>query len=299
MTNFEIEILNKIRENISPFFESIFKFITNFGGQEILILAIVIIYFVFSKKLGQRIAFAIFTSLLVNNSLKVIIDRVRPFNHSKATYTLTEDVTSNATGQSFPSGHAQNSAVSYGSIFFTYKKNYLTIIGIVLIVLVALSRVMLGVHYPTDVIVGIILGLVLAYFGTKLHEKYEDDFDNQIKLYIIVAIIFMPFLFIYINKMKSNYVAYKDLYTIYGFYLGYVVACWLEKKYVDFNEAMNIRYRIIRAVVAVVIVLGLLIGLKTIFPKDNVIFDMIRYFMLSFVGLGIYPIVFKNILFKK
>lgn len=299
MTNFEIEILNKIRENISEFFESIFKFITNFGGQEILILAIVIIYFVFSKKLGQRIAFAIFTSLLVNNSLKIIVDRVRPFNHPKATYTLTEDVTSHATGQSFPSGHAQNSAVSYGSIFFTYKKNYLLIIGIVLIVLVALSRIMLGVHYPTDVIVGAILGLLLAYFGTKLHEKYEDNFNNQMKLYILVAILFLPFIFIYINKLKINYVAYKDFYTIYSFYLGYIVACWLEKKYVDFNEAMNIRFRIIRAIIAVIIVLGLLIGLKAIFPEDNVVFDMLRYFTLSFVGLGVYPIVFKNLLFKK
>lgn len=299
MTNFEIDIINRIRESITPFFDSLFKFITNFGGQEVLILAIVIVYFVFSKKLGQRIAFTIFGSLLVNNSLKSMIDRVRPFNHSNANYTLGEDVLSDATGQSFPSGHAQNSSVSYTSIALTFKKNYIWIISIVLIVLVALSRIMIGVHYPTDVIVGAVLGIILSFIGIKLHMKYENDFSKQLTLYIIVAIIFLPFVLIYINKVKTDYVAYKDLFTIYGFYIGYIAAVYLEKKYVDFDESMSIKFRIIRAILAIVIVLGLLLGIKAIFPKDNIVFDMIRYFMLSFVGLGVYPIITKNLLFKK
>ncbi|MCK9471246.1 MAG: phosphatase PAP2 family protein [Bacilli bacterium] len=299
MTNFEIEILNKIRENISSFFDSLFKFITNFGGQEILILTILVVYFVFSKKQGQRIAFSIFTSLLVNNSLKVVVDRIRPFNHPNATYPVEEAVREHASGMSFPSGHAQNAAVTYSSIAFSYKKNYLWIISSILILLVGLSRVILGVHYPTDVIIGIILGVVLAYFGLKLHEKYENDFKNQIRLYLIVAIIFLPFLFIYLNKLKTNYFEYKDLFTIYSFYIGYILAVLLEKKYLDFDESVHLKFRIIRAIIAIIIVLGLLIGLKAVFPKDNIIFDMIRYFMLSFVAIGVYPIILKNSLFKK
>lgn len=298
MANFEIDLLNKIRDSISPILDSIFEVITFIGGQEILILVIVTVYFVFSKKLGQRIAYAIFGSLLINNSLKVIIDRVRPFNNPKATYALDSSVTEHATGQSFPSGHAQNSSVAYSSIALTYKKNYLWIISIVLIVLVALSRVLIGVHYPSDVIVGIILGISLAYFGTKLHIKYEDDFSKQIKLYLITAAIFLPILFIYIGKLKEEYVLYKDIYTIYAFYIGYILAVYIEKKYLDFNEFPTLKFRIIRAIIAVVIVLGLLLGLKVIFP-ENVIFDMLRYFSLSFIGLGIYPLLFKNNLFKK
>src|SRR5690554_19348 len=113
MSNFEIELLNRIRENVSPFFESLFNFFTNLGGQEILILVIIVIYFVFSKKIGQQLGYTIFLSLLVNNTLKVIVDRVRPFNHPKATYTLDEDVMSNANVCLFPSERAKHTSETY------------------------------------------------------------------------------------------------------------------------------------------------------------------------------------------
>ncbi len=117
-------------------------------------------------------------------------------------------------------------------------------------------------------------------------------------LYITTAAIFLPFILIYFSKINTNYIGYKDLFTIYSFYLGFILAVYLENRFVDFNEDIHLKYRIIRAVIAVVIILSLMLGLKFIFPKDNIFFDMIRYFSLSFVGLGIYPIVFKNSLFK-
>ena len=75
MNDFEIEILNRIQEVMSEFLRK-FSLLTNLGGQEILIVAIIIVYFIVSKKQGQRIAFAIFSSLLINNALKVIINRI-------------------------------------------------------------------------------------------------------------------------------------------------------------------------------------------------------------------------------
>lgn len=299
MNNFEIELINKLRNSVIPAIDGVFKFITNLGGQEILILIIITVYFIFSKKLGQRIAFTIFGSLLVNNSLKVLINRIRPFNHPNANYSVSDSVMSHATGMSFPSGHSQNSAVSYFAIAKTFNKKILWIISTVLVILIGLSRVVLGVHYLTDVIVGVILGLLFAIYGSKLHEKYENNFKMQMRLYLITALLFLPFIIIYINKVNTNYVGYKDLFTIYTFYLGYISAVYLEKRFVDFGEEMSLRFRIIRAVIAVFIVLGLLLGLKAVFPKDNIFFDMLRYFMLSFVGLGIYPILTKNLLFKK
>lgn len=298
MNDFEIEILNKIQEVMSEFLRKFFLFLTNLGGQEILIVAIIVVYFIVSKKQGQRIAFAIFSSLLINNALKVIINRDRPFKHPNRTYDV-DSVEASASGMSFPSGHSQNAAVSYSSIAFTYKKRYLWIAAIFLIFLVALSRIMLGVHYPTDVIVGVILGLLIAYFGMKLYDKFAINFRNKMLLYIIVAIIFLPFLFIYISKMKASYFEYKDLYTIYAFYIGYVAAVFIEGMFVDFDESVSLKLRVVRAVIAIIIVLGLLLGLKAVFPKDKVLFDMLRYFLLSFITIGVYPICLKKSLFKK
>lgn len=297
MNNFEINILNWIRK--ITFFDPLFKVITFLGGQEFLILIVIIIYFIISKKKSQRIAFSIFTSLLLNNSLKAVIDRVRPFNNPNRKYSLDDSITGGATGQSFPSGHSQNSSVTYSSIALTFKNKTLNIVAIFTIAFVGISRIVLGVHYPSDVVVGIILGLIIAYFGLKLHLKYEDDFKKQITLYIVVAIIFLPFSFFFINKVKLNYIAYKDLYTTYAFYIGFIGAVIIEKKWVDFNESNPLKLRIIRAIIAIIIVIIIQFGLKLIFPENNIYFDMFRYFLLSFISLGIYPLLFKNLLFSK
>lgn len=299
MNNFEIEILNKIRELIPKFLDYFFRFITFFGGQEILILAIIIIYFIISKKDGQKIAYTIFFSLLFNNVLKVIVNRIRPFRHPNSTYQLPDSVTHGATGQSFPSGHSQNAATAYSAIILTYKNKRLKIILITLITLVAISRIMLAVHYPTDVLVGIIIGIGFAYLGLFLHSKFSKDFKSEVILNLITALIFLPFLFIYINKITTDYAVFKDLYTLYSFYIGFILAIILEHKFLNFNEDEPLKIRIIRTFIAIVIVASLMFGLKFVFPKDKMIFDMLRYFLLSFITIGIYPIVFKNKLFKK
>jgi len=297
MSNLEIEILNKIREIITPFLDTLFTIFTYLGGKELIIIMIIVIYFIISKKDGQKIAYTIFLSLLSNNAIKVIVNRIRPFNHPKATYKVNDTAYQSATGMSFPSGHSQNASVSYLGAARIYKKKKIWIIASILVFLVCISRIMLGVHYPTDVLSGAILGIFFVYFGMNLYQKWEKE-NKQIILNIVTAIVFLPFIFIYLKKLNTNYLAYKDLYTIYSFYLGYIIAIYLENKYVNFNEDISLKIRIYRAIVSLIIVLIIQLGLKTLFPKDKVFFDMLRYFLISFLGIGIYPIVFKNIFFK-
>ena len=81
MNAFEIEIINQIREAITPFFDKVLEFITILGEQTILILLLLIIYFIISKREGQIIAFSVFTTLLLNNAIKICIQRIRPFDN--------------------------------------------------------------------------------------------------------------------------------------------------------------------------------------------------------------------------
>jgi len=298
MLEFEINIINKLQSSLTPFFEKLFEIVTYFGGQEVLIVVILFIYFVYSKKAGQRIAFTVFGSLLLNNSLKGVINRTRPFDNPKAEYQLDSAITDHATGQSFPSGHSQNSAVSYTSIGILFKKKEIWVIVALLIAIIGLSRVVLGVHYPTDVIAGITLGISFAVVGMHIHQKVEEDFQKQMMLYGIVAIIFLPFIFIFWRKEFTDIEKYKDFYTGYAFYIGYVISVWLERKYVNFNCKNFLIIRVIRSILALVIVVVILFGLKAILNDENILMDMLRYFMLSFVGLGVYPIITKKWLFS-
>ena len=96
MNSFEIQIINKIREFMTPFLDKLLEFITILGEETILILLLLGIYFIISKREGQIIAFSVFTTLLINNAIKISVQRIRPFEHPERTFDPIREQT--ATG---------------------------------------------------------------------------------------------------------------------------------------------------------------------------------------------------------
>ncbi|HNZ49974.1 MAG TPA: phosphatase PAP2 family protein [Bacilli bacterium] len=297
MTELELRFIEWLRSIATPTTDAIFEFITSLAEQSILIAILVIIYFFYSKKTGQNIAFTIFFSMLLNNSLKGLVGRVRPFKHPQATFEPARVET--ATGASFPSGHTQNATVAYTLFSRLFKSKGVKWVAAILIALVGISRLVLGVHYPSDVLAAIVFGLGSVWLGSYLHKRYEDDFQKQIVLYALMAVFFLPFVFIFWRKDYNDIVLFKDFYSAYAFYLGYVVAIYFEKKVVDFDCTQTIKVRLIRTILAVVVVIAIQFGLKLAFPEHSIFFDMLRYFLLALVTLGIYPILTKKWLFYK
>jgi membrane-associated phospholipid phosphatase len=294
----EIELLNRIREFITPgsFLDKLFEFITFFGEQYILIIVMIMVYFAYSKKVGQRMAFAIFGSLLINNAVKAIIRRPRPFENPNCEYTPTRPET--ATGYSFPSGHTQNAAVTYTSLSMILKKKRYWVITGIMVLLIAVSRMFLGVHYLTDVLTGAVLGIASSFLGFWLHKKFESNFGKQIGLYLAMAVFFLPLLFIFWDDVHEDYNKFRDFYISYSFYLGFIAATAAEHRLMDFDCSQPFRIRIIRAFGALIVAGGTLFGLDKLFSEQNVIFDMIRYFCVAFTTLAIYPLIFRKLLFR-
>ena len=101
--------------------------------------------------------------VLLNNLLKVGFDRPRPQIFEWGSHALSS---------SFPSGHAMSAAAVYGTVAYLaarlqkrYVHRIITLVAaFILIVLIAATRLYLGVHYPSDVLAGIIIGLAWASF---------------------------------------------------------------------------------------------------------------------------------------
>lgn len=101
--------------------------------------------------------------VLLNNLLKVGFDRPRPQIFEWGSHALSS---------SFPSGHAMSAAAVYGTVAYLaarLQKRYVhrvitLVIAFILIILIAVTRLYLGVHYPSDVLAGIIIGLAWASF---------------------------------------------------------------------------------------------------------------------------------------
>lgn len=275
----ELEILRHIQSIANPFFDFLFQLITMCGEQIVLISIISIIYWALDKKFGEYIAYSVLTSVLLNNAVKDIFKMKRPIGE-EGIRTLREKT---ATGYSFPSGHTQSSASFYGAMAIYLKKKAMYIIATIMIISIGFSRLYLGVHYPKDVIVGGILGVLTSLICYKLYNRFE----NKMLLYVITFIVFIPAL---------TFAHSADFIKGMGTYLGFVIGMYIEKKYVNFSIEGSTTVKVIRVLLGILILLVLQVGLKAIFPSET-IFSFIRYALISFVGIGIYPMIFKKFKF--
>jgi membrane-associated phospholipid phosphatase len=295
MSDWEIKIIQNIRDGASAFFDRMFEMFTFLGEKEVLIVLLILVYFAYSKKVGQRLAHAILNSLLINNAVKGLVKRARPWTHPDATYLPVRPET--ATGYSFPSGHTQTAAVTYTSFALLFKRRAITIVAVAMIVIIGFSRVYLGVHYPTDVLAAIALGVGVAFAGAYLHRKFEDSMKKQLLLYLASLVVFLPFVFVFWRSDFNNISIYRDFYTSYAFFAGFVAAVAIEHRFVNFSDKGSLKVKIIRSIIAIVLAVGVLLGLKALLPEENILMDMLRYSLIPVIVLGLYPLATKNILF--
>ncbi|MCF7833672.1 MAG: phosphatase PAP2 family protein [Candidatus Pacebacteria bacterium] len=120
----------------------------------------------FSKEKMFNFA-VLFSSLLsvtiIVNILKTFFEIPRPFLSLPIIPFLYES------GFSFPSGHSAIAFALAFSLYFLHKK--LGVTFIIFAIIIAISRMILGVHYPFDVLVGMIVGMMTSYFFVKLFNK--------------------------------------------------------------------------------------------------------------------------------
>ena len=302
LTEFEINFLHFLRNISNTFLDHLFEAITFLGEQYCIIIILVILYYGISKKIGQRVLYSIITTINLNNIFKLIIKRERPFSQVQKN-PVTPARPETATGYSFPSGHTQNASVTYTSLAINFRKKQVIIPCIILIILIGFSRLWLGVHFPTDVIAGCILGVGFAFLLNYIHSKVEENTKKKYLLYLVTSLLLLPFIVSFYVYYKTNdclYVQYKDTFVSYGLLLGAFSGIILEEKTVNFSDTTSRSLKIKRCLFGFVFTIGCYLITSFIFKaiiKDCVELDLIRYFLVSFTALGLYPIICKKWLF--
>ncbi|MFN3551403.1 MAG: phosphatase PAP2 family protein [Endomicrobiia bacterium] len=162
-------LINNYTKNI--IFDYVMPVVTNVKNFYLIFL-ILWLLMVFSKNRDYRIAgwtiliALIFSDILSSKILKNIFLRPRPFEVLDNVFKLVSSA-----GPSFPSSHALNSFNVAALIMLFLRKKVYTITAFVLAFLSAYSRVYVGVHYPSDVIFGAVLGIFIGFLFYKFVDK--------------------------------------------------------------------------------------------------------------------------------
>ena len=162
----------------------------------------------------------------------------------------------------------------------------------VLIALVAISRLYLGAHYPSDVVVAIALGVGLAILGNYLFAKVED----VKKLYLGTFLLLTPFIVYFLFVADP---LFADLFKTFGMVGGMVAVSFLDEKTEPLSYDVAWWKKLVRMVIGVVLAVALkeVIKLVNVFDimQISLLIDAVRYFIVVMTVGYLCPLLFKKI----
>lgn len=166
-------VLIWIQENLrGPLQDAFFRGYTTLGNAGILfiVLGIVMLLFKKTRRTGVTVLAALIIGFLCTNLiLKNLVGRDRPWIHLQDLLVLIEEHDPN----SFPSGHTTCAFAFAGAVLFAAHRKWMKWTALVLAILMGFSRLYLGVHYFSDVLVGVLVGLFAGWAASKITGKIK------------------------------------------------------------------------------------------------------------------------------
>ena len=288
----QLDIMLFFQRIQNPVLSFIANLISAFGEESVMILILVTIYWCFDKKKGFAIFSSLFISLVTMQTLKAIIRAPRPFQvHPEL---IDADRIETATGYSFPSGHSTGASSFYFSIALLYNNIFIRIGCILLVVLVPLSRLYLGVHWPSDVLCGVIIGLGVSTFLIPLFVRLFDDKKRVRRIYLplgAIAGITALTLAIALNIEAVDEVAFSDLMKILSVFSTATIGAALELTSTDFVPAKEKRNKALSLLIGIIPII-LVQATKIIMPESiYYIWAFIRYAGIGILATYVVPLL--------
>ena len=289
-----------------PFLDGLMQTFTFLGEETVFMVLALVLFWCVDKWKGYYLLSAGFLGTILSQAMKLICRVPRPWVRDPG-FTVVESAKAGATGYSFPSGHTQGATCSFGGIARMTKRTWLRWAMAGLIVLIGFSRMYLGAHYPSDVGVGLLVGLAVVLILYPILQRAKDNvrvmygFLGVMLLLSLGYLLFVRFVKfpadayeIDVNTKTSNYVnALKNAWSLLGSLLGMIAAFTVDQK-TKFSEQAPLPGQICKVVLGLAILFGIRVGLKSLFGmiSDALFWDALRYFAMVFFIGGVWPLSF-------
>jgi membrane-associated phospholipid phosphatase len=301
-----IQVLQEILGWSIPFM----KVVSFLGDEEFYMLILPLLYWCVDAGIGLRVGIMLLVSNGLNDVLKTLLHSPRP-------YWVDPNIKGlhSASGFGKPSGHAQNGVSIWGLLAADYKKRWATIAAIVIIFLIGLSRMVLGVHFVRDVLLGWLVGLLLLLILLKFDRQIANWIGNLNLPGQILITVACSLVLVFIPPLVNSLVPTPEIpqtwytnahlsipdyelpdtywmdtpLTIGGTWLGLLTGYFLyQKHYGKFNTSGAFLLRLARYPIGAVGVAILWYGLGAIFPRNpDLLSYSLRYLRYSLIGFWI------------
>jgi len=263
-------------QQFSPALDFPFKALTFLGDETFYLAFVPLFYWCIDRRTGSRLFFLLLFSAYLNAVAKVLASQPRPFTYDPRVQAIV-----NAGGGGMPSGHTQNAVVIWGFLAARSGKKLFWLIAVFLMVGIPLSRLYLGVHFPTDLIGGYLLGgilLIIFLLSAPRLEVWlvEKGFAWQLSISFLG-----PLLLVLLNPAGDKYVL-SMASVLMGTCTGFV----LERRFVRFSCEGVWWKKSLRYLLGIVVLFGLWGGLKLAFSgmEPGGLLRFIRYTLVGLWG---------------
>jgi membrane-associated phospholipid phosphatase len=305
-------------QSIGTWLEAPMKLLSFLGSPDFFLIFISLLYWSIDAALGVRVWFILLAGTGLNLLFKLALHGPRP-------YWVSTDVRPMASETLFgvPSGHAELGAGLWGMVAAYYRKAWVWVAAVLLVLFIGLSRLYLGVHFPHDVLLGWLLGFLTLWAFVRFWEPLEARLKqmslwSQIGLAFLVslAIVLLGALLIFLSRIfvlpadwianairdgnpapnpfsMDEWIAAAAL--LFGSSTGFA---WMSTRG-GFAASGPFWQRLARYVLGLIGVAVFYAGLKAIFPSGDAfipyVFRYIRYTILAFWVFGAAPWTFAKL----
>lgn len=277
-----MDIIHWLQVSHTPLLDSIWGAITQLSSEDFLLILLPIVFWCINARTGWLLFTLLMTSVIGEEVLKAVIATPRP-DPQQVRVLMPET----ADGLSFPSAHAQNTTVVFGFIAAQLKRRIAWLAAGVVILLVGVSRLYLGLHWPVDVLGGFVIGAVLLALALRVYTRWSRRLDHP-SLWLIAGLVVPVMIFV---AVPTKYTAVAAG-CLTGMNIGYLVL--LPRFGGTFPVRVPLTQQIAKIVIGLLGILLLRTVLKSLFPQA-LVFDAVRYAVIGLWAGFLAPILFRRL----